>query len=269
MFATTGNQVGNGRAASRLTGEPVGSNGCAGDEPIESDAQPRRREAMFAEECRNGTAMLNSISENSRLGSDQDEELGLDDPNLGYEIGMDPDIGNESDEDESTAGEGGDTLPNETTTTDTVPELHEPLDYIESRPRTTLAPPTSHNGTGPAHQYENVSINEDGSRRAKAPKRPSKVVSRLVAKERQRAPHPLPRQVKAKLQHPRPSPIRKRRPSGRMLRPLSHASEGDMAQADEMGDGDGEGRDDGFVDCLSNETLKKRCKKRSPGEGWG
>ena len=33
-----------------------------------------------------------------------------------------------------------------------------------------------------------------------------------------------------------------------------------MAQADEMGEG--EGGDDGFVDCLGSEGVKRRSKKR-------
>ncbi len=56
---------------------------------------------------------------------------------------------------------------------------------------------------------------------------------------------------------------RKRRLSGRLARPpqLSNASEeGDMAQADEMGEG--EGRDDGFVD--GGEAIRKRNRKK-PG----
>ena len=36
-----------------------------------------------------------------------------------------------------------------------------------------------------------------------------------------------------------------------------------MAMADEMGEGEGEGGDDdGFVDCISGETVKRRNKKR-------
>ena len=85
--------------------------------------------------------------------------------------------------------------------------------------------------------------------------------------DRQRPPHPLPRLTKIKSQHihVRPSPAsRKRRLSGRLARPpqLSNASEeGDMAQADEMGEG--EGRDDGFVDC--QEAVRKRNRKK-PGK---
>lgn len=61
----------------------------------------------------------------------------------------------------------------------------------------------------------------------------------------------------------RPVPIsRKRRPSGRQSRPSHSVSEGDMAMADEMGEGDGEGADDGFVDCAGGEVVKRRIKKR-------
>lgn len=88
--------------------------------------------------------------------------------------------------------------------------------------------------------------------------------SRVAKVERQRAPYPLPRPGKVKSVHPRPSPIsRKRRYSGRAVRALqpSNASEeGDMAQADEMGEG--EGKDDGFIDG-GQEPFKRRSKKRA------
>ena len=54
---------------------------------------------------------------------------------------------------------------------------------------------------------------------------------------------------------------RKRRPSGRVLRTPQHlpsVSEGDMAQADEMGDG---GVDDGFVETSEDQPRKKIKKK--------
>ena len=35
-----------------------------------------------------------------------------------------------------------------------------------------------------------------------------------------------------------------------------------MAMADEMGEGEGEGGDDGFVDCVGGEPAKRRSKKR-------
>ena len=83
--------------------------------------------------------------------------------------------------------------------------------------------------------------------------------------ERQRLPHPLPRMA-TKIKSVRMiNTPRKRRLSGRLARPpqLSNASEeGDMAQADEMGEG--EGRDDGFVD--GGEAVRKRNRKK-PGEG--
>ena len=61
----------------------------------------------------------------------------------------------------------------------------------------------------------------------------------------------------------RPVPItRKRRFSGRQCRPSHSVSEGDMAMADEMGEGEGEGGDDGFVDCAGGEAVKRRNKKR-------
>ena len=96
---------------------------------------------------------------------------------------------------------------------------------------------------------------EDSVKRPKA--------SRGGKTERQRPPHPLPRLPKAKPTRP-VNTTRKRRLSGRLARPpqLSNASEeGDMAQADEMGEG--EGRDDGFVD--GGEAVRKRNRKK-PGE---
>ncbi len=84
--------------------------------------------------------------------------------------------------------------------------------------------------------------------------------------ERQRLPHPLPRMA-TKIKSVRMiNAPRKRRLSGRLARPpqLSNASEeGDMAQADEMGEG--EGRDDGFVD--GGEAVRKRNRKK-PGERY-
>lgn len=55
--------------------------------------------------------------------------------------------------------------------------------------------------------------------------------------------------------------LRKRRPSGRVLRAAQHlpsVSEGDMNQADEMGDA---GQDDGFVEGL-DEQMKKKMRKK-------
>ena len=82
-----------------------------------------------------------------------------------------------------------------------------------------------------------------------------------------RTPYQVPRQNKlGKPQHihPRPSPLsRKRRLSVRLARPaqvLSVSEEGDMAQADEMGEG--EGRDDGFVEGLDS-VGRRRNKKRT------
>ena len=94
-------------------------------------------------------------------------------------------------------------------------------------------------------------------------------LSRVARVDRQRTPYPLPRgSTKTKPVHARPSPSsRKRRLSGRLVRavpppPVSNASEeGDMAQADEMGEG--EGRDFGFVD--GPDAVKKRNKKRTTG----
>lgn len=174
----------------------------------------------------------------------------------------------EESNEESTAGEEEDTVPWETTTTDTLPETIDPIDFIESHPRSYsesalprnghLAPTTA---DGQGHRYENWSVMaqmEDGCRRGRVIKRFK--ASRAAQRERQRAPYPLPRQAKAKNAHPRPTlASRKRRLSGRAVRPPQwNASEGDMAQADEMGDG--EGKDDGFVDCP--EGLRRRNKKR-------
>ena len=89
--------------------------------------------------------------------------------------------------------------------------------------------------------------------------------SRVAKIDRQRAPYPLPRPGKIKTVHPRPSPVsRKRRYSGRSVRALQPANaseETDMAQADEMGEG--EGKDDGFIDGGGQEPFRRRSKKRT------
>ena len=55
-------------------------------------------------------------------------------------------LGDDSDEEESTAGEG-DTVPYESTTTDTIPDPVEPLDFIESHAhRFSSSVLTPHNG---------------------------------------------------------------------------------------------------------------------------
>lgn len=86
-----------------------------------------------------------------------------------------------------------------------------------------------------------------------------------VKSERLRTPYPLPRAT-GKTKYPRPSPSsRKRRLSGRMMRPALPANaseEGDMAQADEMGEG--EGRDDGFVEGV--DPISRRRNKKRPGK---
>ena len=168
-------------------------------------------------------------------------------------------VGNDSDED-STAEEGGDTVPYESTTTDTLPDSVEPIDFIESCPSSYPDPAACNGhhtgGRGVAAEDHHRSESWSTSRVMKRSK-----ASRVSKIERQRMPYQLPRPGKPKIPHVRPTPAsRKRRFSGRVLRaPLSNASEGDMAQADEMGEG--EGRDDGFVDCL--EGVKKKGKKRS------
>lgn len=167
-------------------------------------------------------------------------------------------VGNDSDED-STAEEGGDTVPYESTTTDTLPDPVEPIDFIESRPSCYPDPAACNGhhtgGRGVAAEDHHRSENWSTSKVMKRSK-----ASRVSKVERQRMPYPLPRPGKPKVPHVRPNPAsRKRRFSGRVLRaPLSNASEGDMAQADEMGEG--EGKDDGFVDSL--EGVKKKGKKR-------
>lgn len=88
--------------------------------------------------------------------------------------------------------------------------------------------------------------------------------ARGIKSERLRTPYPLLRPGKVKPPHLRPSPSRKRRLSGRLVRPNqpSNASEeGDMAQADEMGEG--EGRDDGFVEGV--DPISRRRNKKRPG----
>ena len=181
----------------------------------------------------------------------------------------------ESDEEESTAGEGGDTFPYESTTTDTIPDPVDPVDFIENHPRSFSAPTITRNGHHPnskgvaishLQRYENWNAEmqekevEEGVKKGRIMKRWK--ASRVGVKDRQRGPYPLPRQIKMKNQHLRPSPAsRKRRFSNKIPRtPFSNASEGDMAQADEMGEG--EGKDDGFVDC--SEGYRRKNKKR-PG----
>ena len=87
---------------------------------------------------------------------------------------------------------------------------------------------------------------------------------RIVKSERSRVPYPIPRPGKAKTQYSRPSPSsRKKRLSGRLMRPPQPANaseEGDMAQADEMGE---EGKDDGFVEGL--DSINRRRNKKRPG----
>ena len=88
---------------------------------------------------------------------------------------------------------------------------------------------------------------------------------RNLRPDRYRTPYPVPRPGgKAKALHPRPSPSsRKRRLSGRLMRPqpANASEEGDMAQADEMGEG--EGRDDGFVE--GTDSINRRRNKKRPG----
>lgn len=66
----------------------------------------------------------------------------------------------------------------------------------------------------------------------------------------------------------RPSPLpRKRRASGKMIAVVNrpYISEGDMAQADEMGDIDG--HDEGFQDSQEGDNkLRKRTKKKPSGK---
>lgn len=267
MFPVPRKRKVNGHVTSHMTDGLVNSDGHVTGEPLENETQLKRKEVgehnnETVKSTVNGRLNLNPRSE-LRLGLDPDHESCLG-PDLGEE---------ESDKGESTAEEGGDTLPYESTTTDTVPEFHEPVDFIECRVRPSSDFPASRDFHGTTSQQQqqhnkNPSVADDWLRRAKPMKRTNKAARDrfTAAKERQRAPHPPPRPVKLKAPYPRPSPaMRKRRPSGRMLRPPSNASEGDMAQADEMG----EGRDDGFVDCMSSESLKRRCKKRSPGERQG
>lgn len=67
------------------------------------------------------------------------------------------------------------------------------------------------------------------------------------------------RQSYLKMKFTRPSPIvRKRRPYGKARPPLA-TSEGDMAQADEMGEED-RVSDDGFVD--GTESFRRKTKRR-------
>lgn len=220
--------------------------------------------------CRHGSHVTDGARRHSSHVTDVASRLGGHVANNGSigEPSVSSVVANESDED-STAGEG-DTVPHESTTTDTIPDPIDPIDFIESHPRSYTEPASNfarhieERGVPMEehHRYENWGMQmEEGVKRGGG----SKVIkrskgSRVSKYDRQRMPYPLPKPGKVKTQHTRPSPLaRKRRLSGRVLRtPLSNASEGDMAQADEMGEG--EGRDDGFVDCP--EGMKKRGKKR-------
>ena len=66
----------------------------------------------------------------------------------------------------------------------------------------------------------------------------------------------------------RPSPLpRKRRTSGKMIVNRPYISEGDMAQADEMGDVDG--HDEGFQDCQEGDNkMRKKTKKKPANCKW-
>lgn len=176
---------------------------------------------------------------------------------------------NATDEGESTAEEITCSV-DSSATTDNFPESIDPIDFIDNNPRPThsLHPHgVLNNGGSDRHKYENWSTHvserdleelarKNSVKRSKASRGGGKI-------ERQRPPHPLPRLTKVKPVRTTVT-TRKRRLSGRLARPpqLSNASEeGDMAQADEMGEG--EGRDDGFVD--GGEAIRKRNRKK-PGE---
>ena len=202
---------------------------------------------------------------------------------------------------DSTTGER-DTVPCESTATDTMPEcsLLEPLDFIESNilrddracvlfpvpaaPRGQQSLPSSSSSLPQAHGSTTCGSRVggvagvggsgtvvNGSQAAAASWGLSPVHrvegrgaakrgkgTRVAPKERQRSqPSSLPRPSKPKGMRPSPA-TRKRRCSGRPLlrAPLSNASEGDMEQADEMG----EGLDEGFEDGA--EELRKRKRKQ-------
>ena len=66
----------------------------------------------------------------------------------------------------------------------------------------------------------------------------------------------------------RPSPLpRKRRASGKMIPVVNrpYISEGDMAQADEMGDVDG--HDEGFQDSQEGDNKLRKKTKKKPSNG--
>lgn len=72
-------------------------------------------------------------------------------------------LGEESDEEGSTAGEGETTIPSESTNTDFLPEPMEPVDYIEANPRIRSKGAMVSEGYDvppppPSHRYENWSI---------------------------------------------------------------------------------------------------------------
>ena len=67
---------------------------------------------------------------------------------------------------------------------------------------------------------------------------------------------------------PRPSPLpRKRRASGKLIPVVNrpYISEGDMAQADEMGDVDG--HDEGFQDGQEGDNKLRKKTKKKPSSG--
>jgi hypothetical protein len=120
------------------------------------------------------------------------------------------------------------------------------------------------------HSYENWSIilnmNREMDEGSGKKKRNLTKVKGMRGGMRQRPPQPLPRQsvkLKSVGRPPAPTP-RKRRAIIGKPRPLQGTvtSEGDMAQADEMGD-EGEGHsDDGFVDGTEFGSARRRTKKR-------
>ena len=138
---------------------------------------------------------LNDRVDDHYLASEQlddDEAIDLGDHVTGLEDGhvtqrMKLSISDESNEDQSTAEEGRDSLPNyESTTTDNIAEPIEPVDFIETNPRLHSQTEYRFHANGavigshgnsqvppppPGHRYENWNVElqiEDGSRRGRS-----------------------------------------------------------------------------------------------------
>ena len=121
----------------------------------------------------------------------------------------------------------------------------------EADPQTVGDSPLSGRRTPP-----NVITEKEKVRQMKRSKRSSGVRSKPVVP------------VRPVKKGPRPSPLpRKRRASGKMIAVVRrpYISEGDMAQADEMGDVDG--HDEGFQDGQEGDNKLRKKTKKKPSSG--